>query len=440
MKNIIYKMTNTGMLGHISLNFIYKVLGLGLSLLVVPLTINYLDNEKYGIWATILSLLTWVTFFDVGLGNGLRNKLCEAINKEDKETQRGYISTSYILILLISLFIATIFLLFSYIIDWKKVFNTNILGENYLQSLIIVVVLLVLINFVLSLCNSIFYAFQRPSITGLNNLLSQVMVLISVVFLGFFSSGNLILLGIAYGISLLVPNLIFSLFFFFRNRDLAPSMSHFSIKYVKELTDMSVKFFIIQICVMIVFTTDNIIIIQVLGPTEVTSYSVVYKLFNLITTIHSGVILNTLWSKYTDLYSKKEYISLKTLFSRTLKLMIVLIVIIIILMLVSKTIISFWISNDELTIKSELIILMAIYTLVNAWNSTFAIFLNGIGRINLQTYTSIAAALLNIPVSVFFAKYMHMGSGGVILGTLVSLSLGAILMPMQVRAILKITK
>ena len=64
---------------HISLNFVYKALAIGLSYLLVPLTINYLNIEQYGIWMTLLSIMSWVAFFDIGLGTGLRNKLAEAL-------------------------------------------------------------------------------------------------------------------------------------------------------------------------------------------------------------------------------------------------------------------------------------------------------------------------------------------------------------------------
>jgi len=68
---------------HISLTFVYKALAIGLSFLLVPLTINYLDIEQYGIWMTLLSVMSWVAFFDIGLGNGLRNKLGKAIAEND---------------------------------------------------------------------------------------------------------------------------------------------------------------------------------------------------------------------------------------------------------------------------------------------------------------------------------------------------------------------
>lgn len=62
---------------------ILKIISLSTSLLIVPITINYLNKEVYGIWMTITSILFWINTFDIGLGNGMRNYLTEAISQKN---------------------------------------------------------------------------------------------------------------------------------------------------------------------------------------------------------------------------------------------------------------------------------------------------------------------------------------------------------------------
>ena len=62
---------------------ILKIATLACSLLMVPVTIDYLNQENYGIWMAMTSILYWFVFLDVGLGNGLRNYLAEAISRND---------------------------------------------------------------------------------------------------------------------------------------------------------------------------------------------------------------------------------------------------------------------------------------------------------------------------------------------------------------------
>src|SRR5690554_1545023 len=78
-----------------------KSISIVISLLYVPLLINYLDSERYGIWIALTSMLTWFHFFDIGLGNGLRNLLTEAITQNNYKKARELVSTSYALMRII---------------------------------------------------------------------------------------------------------------------------------------------------------------------------------------------------------------------------------------------------------------------------------------------------------------------------------------------------
>lgn len=67
---------------NILISAVLKVVGLCTSLLIVPITIDYLDSEVYGVWMTMTSVLFWIGGFDIGLGNGMRNYLTEAISRK----------------------------------------------------------------------------------------------------------------------------------------------------------------------------------------------------------------------------------------------------------------------------------------------------------------------------------------------------------------------
>lgn len=60
-KNIIY-------------SFLLKFLSIGLSFILLPLTVHYLTEVEYGIWVTLFTIMNWVNFLNMGLGLGLRSK------------------------------------------------------------------------------------------------------------------------------------------------------------------------------------------------------------------------------------------------------------------------------------------------------------------------------------------------------------------------------
>ena len=61
-------------------------------MILVPLTINYVNPTRYGIWLTLSSVIGWCGFFDIGFGNGLKNRFAEARASCNTERARIYLS------------------------------------------------------------------------------------------------------------------------------------------------------------------------------------------------------------------------------------------------------------------------------------------------------------------------------------------------------------
>jgi O-antigen/teichoic acid export membrane protein len=327
---------------HISLTFVYKVLAIGLSYLLVPLTINYLDIEQYGIWMTLLSIMSWVAFFDIGLGNGLRNKLAEAVAVNDIKLAKTYVSTAYIAISFIALVFFVILLFILPFTNWNKIFNTSSVSNAEFSRVVFVVGFFFLFNFVLSLCNQMFYAYQEASLPTLRSVLLNLLALIAIYILIHYSSGSLLYLGICYGLSMVLSNLVLIFYFFKKHSTVIPSKKYIDLSKIKEIASLGVKFFIIQMAVLVIFATDNMIITQVLGPEQVTPYNVVFKLFSIITIGH-GIIVAPLWSAYTEAYAKGDIKWIRNTLKKLNMLMIPIIIFVLILIIFARDIINIWV-------------------------------------------------------------------------------------------------
>ena len=198
---------------------------------------------------------------------------------------------------------------------------------------------------------------------------------------------------------------------------------------------LSIGFFVIQICMIVIFTTDNIIISNVLGPEEVTNYDIIFKLFQVIITF-STILLDPFWSLFTDAYQKKDFLWIKKTLKKLNKLFIIVCIATIVLILLTKDIVSIWIGKDFI-VKESLPYLMGLFVLIRIYPLMYMYFLNSIGKIKLQMYLYIIGAVINIPISIFFVKYFNLGISGVILGTSVSIISMLILLPIQTHRILK---
>src|SRR6476620_1989048 len=101
--------------------FVIRGCSIAISFILVPLTIRYVNPTQYGIWLTLSSIVGWFSFFDIGFGNGLRNKFTEAIAKKEYDTARIYVSTTYAVITALALFCILIFVFVNPFISWTKI-------------------------------------------------------------------------------------------------------------------------------------------------------------------------------------------------------------------------------------------------------------------------------------------------------------------------------
>ena len=423
---------------NVSLGVLYKILNMGIVFTTIPLLLNYLEKEEYGIWVTIFSLINIVFFVDAGIGNGLKTKLSEAISLKDFKLARQYISTAYISISVISIIILIIGSLIIFNIDAQELFNTTILSNDNLIRILFVTLVLIITVFVLNLYKSFYYASQEASKVELAMLFYQLIILISiVVFLNYFPR-NLLLVALTYGISNILIGIFFTIKFFRKNKHIAPSISDFSKDKIKTLMGLSLSFFVIQLCMIVIFTSDNLIITNLLGPKEVTTYDIVYKLFQVVITI-SVIAVDPFWALFTDAYQKQDFDWIKKTILKLNKSFIVFGILITVLFFISETVIKFWIQRD-LLIPKNLILFMSFFILIRVYGIIYMTFLNGIGKVKLQMYLYIIGAIINIPLSIYFVKHLNLGSSGVILGTIFCILGMSIVLPIQTYKVLKKSK
>jgi len=96
----------------------YKGIAVIASFVAVPLMIRYLGQERFGVWATILSVMSWIMFFDLGIGNGLRNKVAETLAKDEKLEAANYISSGYSMVAVIAVYSLEFLDRVDWILNW----------------------------------------------------------------------------------------------------------------------------------------------------------------------------------------------------------------------------------------------------------------------------------------------------------------------------------
>ena len=167
---------------NIILSFIYKGINIVIQLALIPLTIHYLDKYQYGVWLTLSEIIGWITFFDIGLGNGLRNRLTEAMAKEDYHLARTYISTSYAILSIAFFGLALLFCFINHFIEWSFYLNTPASMNVELSNLALITFIFFCLRFIFGLLTSILFAVQKAAV---NNLITTISNILSILFIYF---------------------------------------------------------------------------------------------------------------------------------------------------------------------------------------------------------------------------------------------------------------
>lgn len=395
---------------NVLLSLLLKGVGILVSLLIVPLTLHYLSTYEYGVWLTISSIMIWITYCDIGLGNGLRNKLAEAIAKNDWEQGRIYISTSFfVLAVIMAVLIGLLFISSSYI-DWNNVLNTTRQPIPHLNQIVTYVLVLFCLSFVLKLVGVVWVALQLPAFNDLFLFLGSLLSLLSIYLLTLYTEGNLFYVALAFSLSPLTVYLVAIPFTFRKYRLLQPDFKYVKLSHARGLMGLGIKFFIIQIACLVIFSTSNFLISHFFSPAEVTPYNIAFKYFNVLIMLFT-IMVTPIWSAITDAYIKKEYAWIKLKMQKIMKVWIGCISILILMILLSGKIYSLWI-GDAVTIDLNLSIGMAVYVLVSTWNQIFATFVNGINEIKLQLRLAIVEAILFVPIAYLFSRWF--GLAGIV--------------------------
>lgn len=414
---------------NIILSFALKGFSFIFSFLLVSITIGYLNSEQYGIWITLLSILSWISFADIGLGNGLRNKLTEALSENRIKDAREYITTTYVMLSAIVILLYVVSLIVIPMINWQGVFNSKALPNDQLIRLVIIVITFFLFNFVLSLYNQLYYAVQKAAVTGIGQFIFNFLSVIGVLILKKFAAPNIVYVSLSYSFSMIVPSLFLTYIFFYAYRKLRPKVKYFKVDKVKDILSLGSKFFIVQIAAVVYFSTNNFIIIQVCGPKDVSVYDTAYKLFNGINTLFI-LLLTPFWSAFTEAYVKKDFKWIRGIIKKLNLLLIPIGILLIIISIFYKPIFNIWIGN-KLIIPRELIIADAIYCIIYVFSNIYTYLLNGINVLNVQMYISIFICIINIPMCIYFAKNLDMGVVGIQIAQIITAIPSAVLMPMK---------
>lgn len=412
-------------------SLLIKGISIAISFFSLPITLNYVDSTTYGVWLTISSIVGWFVFFDIGLTQGLRNRMAEAKAKGDDNLAQVYVSTTYALLGIIFFCVWVVFLIANIFLNWSSILNVPETMRHDVTTLAVIVFTYFCLSFVFRIITTVLLADQQPAKSSVIDLAGQVISLLIIIVLVQTTEGSLIKLGIALCASPLLVLIGANLFLFTgKYRRYRPAILKVKFSYTKQLFNIGVVFFIIQMAGIIQYQTANIIIARNFGTADVTSFNVVYKYFGMLYMVFN-IFLIPFWSASTEAYQKNDIQWIKNGIRRYNQLNVLVVFGSFFMLLFSGTFYHLWLGEGKVMIPFSLSLWGFIYYNVMMFGGKYVQFLNGISALRIQFIASTISPFLYIAVVLILIKHFHMGVYAIFIGSVIANFNGLILAPLQ---------
>ena len=364
----------------------------------VQLTVSCLSEYSYGVWVVLYAMMQWIYQIDLGVGNGLRNRLTEALAANNLPLARIYIATSFALMALIVTVILILAVTVGSVVDWYALLNVDAGIVDHLPTLILILTAIFCVSFVLKLVTNIYLALQLPAMTDALTLIGSVGSLIAIAIMSHSHTATLYRVAIAFAA---IPTITYAVAIpltFRRMPHLAPRLSDIRIAFARPLLTLGAKFMLSQLSFIIVCLVSNLLVSHICGPEEVTVFNLSFKYFSL-TTLAFGIVLSPVWSGITDAYSRGDISWIIDTRRRLLFIWMLAACGTALLIVIAPWFYSVWLKG-EVVIPQQFNYWWGIYVVIGALGNIFTTIVNGFGKVMLQSIISAIVAVIFIPLAI----------------------------------------
>jgi O-antigen/teichoic acid export membrane protein len=377
---------------------VLKGVNILVSLLLVPLIIDYVNPTRYGIWITLTTVVGWIAYFDIGLNQGFKNRFAESLAIGDRKLAARYVSTTYALTFLIFVPVAAIGVIANQWVDWAGILKID---ATYLEEMRHVFSLMI-VFFCLNMCVRVVLTMldgdQKTAAGASVNTLSQVVMLGIIWWMKNHMDGNLPHLaaanmGVPVVVILLASLVIFSLP---RYREFTPAWQNVDFALTRNIIGLGLKFFVMMISMLLIFQFITMLITRNMGPVAVAQYNIAYKYFFTAQMLFA-IVVTPFWPAFTEAFTKGDSAWMQRS-ARSIERVFLLCIPAMLLMLwLAPLAYRLWL-GERLEIPFSMSFFSMLYVLANIAGFMYMNMLNGTGKVLIQTVIYVSAAIIAFPV------------------------------------------
>lgn len=396
-------------------------------LVSVPLTLGYLGPTRFGMWMTLASLVALFGATDLGISNGVLNNVARAFGQDDRTSARRYLASGFVALAGIGAGFGVLFLLIYPIVSWADLYNVSPdpTAASEAGPATAAFVATFLIALPLGVSGAVRSAYQesfvQSAFVGIGNAATVVLLLLAIA-----AQATLPVLVLAMTTGPIIAAAVNLIVLVRVQRPwLAPTRSDVTVMAMKGVVGVGLAFMVLQIAYAVAFSTDRLIIAQIVGPIGVAEYSVVHRLFSIPAGL-AAIAIVPLWPAYREAIARSDFGWIRLMLRRSMyAVLLATIPLAVALWVAGPEIVRIW-TGGELSPPNGLYPALAAFTIALGVANAFSVFLNGAQALRFQITIWVLMSVLNVSLSVFLVS--RIGVAGAAIGSVVA-TVGVLIVP-----------
>jgi O-antigen/teichoic acid export membrane protein len=371
-----------------------------LSLLVaLPLVVDRLDGASVGVWTLLVTALALLGFADLGLGNGLVNRLSDAVGRQDDEAAGRIVSTGAAALAAIAAAGAAVAALAVAAVPWESLLRLRAGEVPGLHAAIAVFLVAVVAGVPAGLGQRIHLAYQQGWAASATSAVGSLLALVSVLAAWAADATLPVFVG-----AMLLPPVVATAgetawVLGRSHRDLRPRRDRFERAALGGLVRAGGLFFVLAVASAAAYQSDSVVVARYLGPDEVTSFGATARLFLVAPALAAAVLL-PLWPAYGEAIGRGDHAWVRSTLRRSLVVSTAGVAVAsAALVVLARPVLSVW-AGSVAAPSTSLLLALATWAVVSTASMALAMWFNGAGIVRLQVVVSLVMAASNLWLSV----------------------------------------
>ncbi len=383
-----------------AVSLLNRALSIVASLLTVPLVLQHVGRERYGIWMAAITLSAIYTAADGGVSKGLIAMVAKAHGAGDRNQIRALVSCALATTMLLASILLAVVLAVVMLVDWQWAFNLSqpSLGREA-AAVIATICVCYAASFPPTVIRETRLGLQEGAAVQLWDLAATVLGFAGLVIAVLSGCGLVVIAGVWVGAGVLARTIAALLFLAGPGRDLFPAWAHVDKVVCRSLLAAGAVFTLYTVTQVLAPQSDQLLIARFLGTAEVADYAIVQRLFlqaQVLVTL--GLIAQ--WPAYGEALGRGDIAWIERHMKRSLLGYAVFAAVFCgALAVVCQPILKAWVGG-AVTASPFLVAMMALYGAIACLANVFAFFYMSLGLNRPLVFSQLAMVAIVTPVSL----------------------------------------